>query len=62
MSDKQELSMEDMGQVAGGWEFHTEGSSRTGKIVWIEEQGSLDGFYGIRPETNLLKCNRALEE
>ena len=24
MSDKQELNMEDMGQVAGGWEFHSE--------------------------------------
>ena len=24
MSDKQELNMEEMGQVAGGWTFHSE--------------------------------------
>lgn len=29
MSDKQELNMEDIGQVAGGWEFHTEGKYHT---------------------------------
>ena len=29
MSDKQELNMEDMGQVDGGWEFHSEGKYHT---------------------------------
>lgn len=29
MSDRQELNMEDMGQVAGGWEFQSEGKYHT---------------------------------
>ena len=29
MSDKQELNMEEMGQVAGGWEFHSDGKYHT---------------------------------
>ena len=32
MSDKQELNMEDMGQVAGGWEFHSDGRYHT----WLD--------------------------
>lgn len=30
MSDKQELNMEDMGQAAGGWEFHAKGENSPG--------------------------------
>ena len=29
MSDKQELNMEEMGQVAGGWTFHSNGKYHT---------------------------------
>ena len=28
MSDKQELNMENMGQVAGGWTFHLKSNAR----------------------------------
>lgn len=31
MSDKQELNMEDMGQAAGGWEFHAKGET----LAWL---------------------------
>ena len=31
MSDERELNMDDMDQVAGGWEFHTEGE----KLTWL---------------------------
>ena len=30
MSDKQELNMEEMGQVAGGWTFHSNGNTTHG--------------------------------
>ncbi len=32
MSDKQELNMEEMGQVAGGWTFHSNGKYHT----WLD--------------------------
>ena len=32
MSDKQELNMEELGQVAGGWTFHSNGKYHT----WLE--------------------------
>ena len=46
MSDKQELNMEEMGQVAGGWTFHSNGKYHT----W------LDG-YEIRSSIHM-RCLR----